>query len=85
MLFARVGCDKKGPSILLIFKYINKQDVLFTNIGSKVVNGIFWDVNCIVINERKFRFQFWIGNPPKIFGQNDITLIYSNYMENSIN
>ena len=39
MLFARVGCDKKGPSILLIFEYINKKDTNFTNIVSKVVTG----------------------------------------------
>ena len=32
-----VGGDQKGPSIFLIFKYINKQDALISNIVSKVV------------------------------------------------
>ena len=30
---------KKGPSIFLKFKYINKQDVLIPNLASKVVYG----------------------------------------------
>ena len=37
MLSVWVGCDQKGPSIFLIFKNVNKHDVLFTNIVSKVV------------------------------------------------
>ena len=46
--------------------------------------GFFSDVNSIVISERKLRFQFLCGNPPKNFGQNDITLIHSTYTENGI-
>ena len=33
-----VGGDQKGPSILLIFKYVNKQDMLILNMVSKIVN-----------------------------------------------
>ena len=34
-----VGGDQNGPSIFLIFRYINKQDSLITNLASKVVYG----------------------------------------------
>ena len=33
-----VDTHQKGSSIFLIFKYVNKQDVLFPKIVSKVVN-----------------------------------------------
>ena len=36
-----VGGDQKGPSIFLIFKYVNKQDALITNMVSKVVYGFY--------------------------------------------
>ena len=36
-----VGGDQKCPSILLIFKYVDKQDVLIPNMVSKVVYGFF--------------------------------------------
>ena len=32
-----LGGDQKGPSIFLIFKYVNKQDALIPNLASKVV------------------------------------------------
>jgi len=32
-----VDGDQKGPSIFLIFKYVNKQDALIPNLASKVV------------------------------------------------
>ena len=32
------GGDQKGPSIFLIFKYVNKQDVLIQKMVLKVVN-----------------------------------------------
>ena len=32
-----MGGDQKGPSIFLIFKYVNKQDALIPNLASKVV------------------------------------------------
>ena len=35
----RVGVDQKGPSISIIFEHINTQDVLFTNIVSKVISS----------------------------------------------
>ena len=34
-----MGGDQKGLLIFLIFKYINKQDVLIPNIASKVVHS----------------------------------------------
>ena len=34
-----VGGDQKGPSIFLIFKYINKLDTLIPNMVSKIVYG----------------------------------------------
>ena len=35
-----VGGDQKGPSILLDFKYNNKQDVLIPNIASIVAKTV---------------------------------------------
>ena len=35
-----VGGDQNGPSIFLIFKYVNKQDFLISNMVSKVVNDL---------------------------------------------
>ena len=32
-----LGDDQNGPSILLIFKYVNKQNVLIPNMVSKLV------------------------------------------------
>ena len=37
LLSGWVGGDQKGPSIFLIFKYVNKQDALIPNLASKVV------------------------------------------------
>ena len=34
-----VGCDILPPSIFFIFRYVNRLDVLVTNMGVKVVNG----------------------------------------------
>ena len=36
-----VGFDFLTPSIFLIFKYDNKQDVLIPNMSSKVVNMFY--------------------------------------------
>ena len=36
-----VGGYQKGPSIFLIFKYINKQNVLILNMVIKIVYGFF--------------------------------------------
>ena len=36
-----VGDDHLGPSIFLIFKYINKQTVLIVNMVLKVVYGFY--------------------------------------------
>ena len=46
-----VGGDKKGFLILLIVKYVNKQDVLIPNMVSKVVYGFFIQI-C-----KLFKFQ----------------------------
>ena len=37
-----MGGDRKGPSIFLIFGFINKQDVLFPNKSSKIVYNFFY-------------------------------------------
>ena len=34
-----MGCDQKGPSILLKFKYSNKHDALIPNLASNIVYG----------------------------------------------
>ena len=34
-----VGCDILPPSIFFIFRYVNKHNVLVTNMVSKLVNG----------------------------------------------
>ena len=36
-----MGGDQKGPSIFLIFKYVNKSDELIPKMVSKVVYGFF--------------------------------------------
>ena len=46
------GGDETCPSILLIFKYVNKQDVLITNMVSKLVYGF-----CIKGYERVSSFS----------------------------
>ena len=40
-----MGGDQNGPSIFLIFKHVNKQDVLIPNILSKVVNDFCTGLN----------------------------------------
>ena len=35
-----VGGNQKGPSIFLIFKYVNKQDVLIPNIALILAYGL---------------------------------------------
>ena len=37
-----VDCDQSGNSIFLIFKYVDKQNVLITNIVSKVVTRLLY-------------------------------------------
>ena len=37
---AWVGGDQKDPSIFLIFKYVNKQDFLISNMVTKIVNDL---------------------------------------------
>ena len=46
-----VGGDQKGPSIFLIFKYVNKQDVLIPKMVLKVVNDF-----CMGL---KILFEVW--------------------------
>ena len=36
-----MGGDFLPPSILLIFRYVNKLDVLVTNMALKLVNGFY--------------------------------------------
>ena len=37
-----MDCDQKAPSNFFIFKYVKKQDVLITNIVSKVVTRLLY-------------------------------------------
>ena len=46
-----VGGDQKGPLIFLIFKYVNKQDVLIPKMVLKVVNDF-----CMGL---KILFEVW--------------------------
>ena len=46
-----VGGDQKGPSIFLIFKYINKKNVLIPNMVLKVVYGLY------IRSYEHFKFQ----------------------------
>ena len=41
LLSGWVGGDQKGPSIFLIFRYINKQCLLISNMVSKSVYGFY--------------------------------------------
>ena len=46
-----MGGDQKGPSIFLILKYVNKQDVLILKMVLKVVNDF-----CMGL---KISFEVW--------------------------
>ena len=43
-----MDCDQKGPSTFFIFKYVKKQDVLITNIVSKVVTRLLYVFDFLV-------------------------------------
>ena len=47
----RLESDQKGPSIFLVFKYVNKQVMLIRNIVSKVVNDFCMGLKILV--------EFW--------------------------
>ena len=59
-----VGGDQKGPSILLIFKYVNKQDALIPNMVSKVVYGFF------IKSYEQINFQKSAILRPRTYGEN---------------
>ena len=48
-----VGCDFLPPSILLIFMYVNKLDVLVTNMALKLVNGFY------IKSYDQLKFEIW--------------------------
>ena len=48
-----VGGDFLPPSILLIFMYVNKLDVLVTNMALKLVNGFY------IKSYDQLKFEIW--------------------------
>ena len=48
-----VGGDFLPPSILLIFRYVNKLDVLVTNMVLKLVNGFY------IKSYDQLKFEIW--------------------------
>ena len=46
-----MGGDQKGPSIFLIFKYINNLNALILNMVSKIVYGHY------IKSDEHFKFQ----------------------------
>ena len=51
-----VGGDQEDPSIFLIFKYINKQNTMISNMVSEVVNDFFIGF--------KILFEVGVGSSP---------------------
>ena len=48
-----VGCDFLPPSILLINRYVNKLDMLVTNMVLKLVNGFYMN------SYDQLKFESW--------------------------
>ena len=59
-----MGGDQKGPSIFLIFKYVNKYDKLFLKMLPQVIYGFSYQPRLALKIYKKKYFKHFLFYPP---------------------